>query len=332
MKIKAYIHHKKAEKYSDCQDYFEISSQNNRIAVSDGVSQSIYPQWWAEILVKAYLKNGKIPADSELSSYQKEWQDKLEAEIKERESQGKKTWRLKNAIVEKSGAGATLCGLTCEADKWTCQCIGDSCLIIIESDFRVNIITSQEGTFGNNPDYLDSFTTGRGQFKDFDGSYNETELMLVATDPFTELFQKHADEPEFIKQLTIQLRKLSSHESFVELVERWRTQYQMHNDDSTIVIIDDFENQEFEISHQDNLAELAKGEESPSPQQEIVSHKEELPSKDETTEQKAVENFKEAFLEWIKYYTGKKSKSKIFDALKNILDPIIKDFLKRRSS
>jgi hypothetical protein len=258
MEIKAYIYHKKAEKYSDCQDYFEISSPNNRIAVSDGMSQSIYPQWWAEILANAYIQRGEIPR--ELAPYQKTWQNKLNDEVQRRENNGMNPWRLKNAIAEKSGAGATLCGLTCEADKWTCECIGDSCLILIKNDFSLNIYTSQEGAFGNNPDYLDSYTTGRGQVKHFDGNYDDVELMLVATDPFTELFQKHANEPEFIKQRTEQLRQLSKHESFVELVEQWRTEYQMHNDDSTIVLIDDFESQAFEISHEDNLKELSSEE------------------------------------------------------------------------
>jgi hypothetical protein len=270
MEIKAYIYHKEAEKYSDCQDYFEISAQNNRIAVSDGMSQSIYPQWWAEILVKSYIKNDKIPEGDVLSSCQNEWQKKVNDEAKRREDNGMNPWRLRNAIAEKSGAGATLCGLTCEADKWTCECIGDSCLILIENDFSLNIYTSQEGAFGNNPDYLDSYMAGRGQVKYSEGIYEGVELMLVATDPFTELFQKHADEKEFINQRTEELRQLSTHESFVELVKLWRAKYQMHNDDSTIVIIDKFESPAFEIQHEDNLAELAKGDETQTPQQEDV--------------------------------------------------------------
>jgi hypothetical protein len=328
MGIKAYIYHKKAEKYSDCQDYFEISSQNNRIAVSDGMSQSIYPQWWAEILAKSYIQNGKIPAGDVLTSCQNEWQKKVNDEVQRREDNGMNPWRLRNAIAEKSGAGATLCGLTCEADKWTCECIGDSCLILIRKDFCIKIYTSQDGTFGNNPDYLDSYTKGRGTASFFEGNYDDVELMLVATDPFSELFQKHASEPEFIKQLTEQLRQLSTHESFVELVERWRTEYQMHNDDSTIVIIDKFESQAFEISHEDNLAELAKGDESPAPRQKVVLHKK-VPSNDDTSNKVAVENIQKAVSELLQHYDGKKSINKIFKWLKKFLDPIIKEFLKR---
>jgi hypothetical protein len=295
MEIKAYIYHKQAEKYSDCQDYFEISSQNNRIAVSDGMSQSIYPQWWAEILAKSYIQNGKIPAGDVLTSCQNEWQKRVNDEVQRREDNGMNPWRLKNAIAEKSGAGATLCGFTCGADKWTCECIGDSCLILIKNDFSLKIHTSQEGAFDNNPDYLDSYTTGRGELKHFKGSYDGAELMLVATDPFTELFQKHASEPEFIKQLTEQLRQLSTHESFVELVERWRTEYQMHNDDSTIVIIDSCDTPAtLTIRHSDDISTLVREKDSKNTVEHSIASTPQKTNSQNEEFQKAKENFKQA--------------------------------------
>ena len=61
MKLKAYITHKKAEKYSDCADYFGICPPQKRVAVSDGVSQSIMPLEWAKILVSAYLDKSWEP-------------------------------------------------------------------------------------------------------------------------------------------------------------------------------------------------------------------------------------------------------------------------------
>jgi hypothetical protein len=327
MNIRAYIYHKKAEEYSDCQDYFEISSQNNRIAVSDGMSQSIYPQWWAEILVKSFIENGEIPEGNVLKSCQDEWQRRVNDEVKRREDNGINPWRLKNTIAEKSGAGATLCGLTCEESKWTCDCIGDSCLILIKKDFNIDINTSQDGAFDNYPDYLDSYTTGRGQVKKFEGVYDDAEMMLLVTDPFAELFQKHADDVEFIKQLTEQLRQLSTHESFVELVERWRTEYQMHNDDSTIVIMDNTQSRTFEISHEDNLAELSMNDESPAPQQMTVTHKEESPDEGNLSQQTAEENAKKAVLELLGHYNGKKSKNKVNNWLDHFFRPLINDFL-----
>lgn len=56
MKVRGYITHKAAEKFSDCADYFGICPQTKRVAVSDGVSQSTMPLEWARILVNAYVK------------------------------------------------------------------------------------------------------------------------------------------------------------------------------------------------------------------------------------------------------------------------------------
>jgi transposase len=104
----------------------------------------------------------------------------------------------------------------------------------------------------------------------------------------------------------------------------------MHNDDSTIVIIDTFESQAFEISHEDYLSELSRSDERPASQQETVTNKEEVPSNDDTSKNVAVENAQKAVSELLnEHYDGKKSINKIFTWLKDFLYPIIKDFLKR---
>lgn len=56
MKVKAFITHKKAEKYSDCQDSFAVNGENKAIAVSDGISQTIFSGIWSEILTDAFVE------------------------------------------------------------------------------------------------------------------------------------------------------------------------------------------------------------------------------------------------------------------------------------
>lgn len=262
MKVKAYIYHKRAEKYSDCQDCFGINTQNNRIAVSDGMSQSIFPQWWAQILVDYYLENGCIPQD--IHPLQEKWQRMLCTEIEHREKEAitnpkRDPWRLKNLLAEKSGAGATLCGLTLGDSEWTCECLGDSCVIGINHDYSLNFYTSQVGEFGNHPDYFDSFGKGRGEA--IKKSVNrDVRAILIVTDPFAELFMIHENNYDFIKQRIKELTNLNNHKSFSELVENWRDMYGMHNDDSTLVLIDDISKSGFTIEYSDNLTELCVGE------------------------------------------------------------------------
>ncbi len=262
MNIKAFIYHKRAEKYSDCQDCFGIDSQNNRIAVSDGMSQSIFPQWWARILVDYYIGNGHIPQD--ICSLQEKWQQMLHNEILKREEEAKTNpkkdpWRLKNFLAEKSGAGATLCGLTLGDNEWVCECIGDSCLIAIDHNYALNFYTSQVGEFGNHPDYLDSFRTGRGE------SIQKTvkrdvKALLMVSDPFAELFQINKNDQKFIKLRLEELIALTDHHSFVKLVEKWRDDFKMHDDDSTLVLIQELSNSDFNIEYSDNLTQLCVDE------------------------------------------------------------------------
>lgn len=65
MKIRAFITHKLREHYSECQDRFCINSDNHAIAVSDGMSQSVFPDYWAEILSSFYAKMDIAPMKTE---------------------------------------------------------------------------------------------------------------------------------------------------------------------------------------------------------------------------------------------------------------------------
>ncbi|MDE5997687.1 MAG: hypothetical protein K2G77_05695 [Muribaculaceae bacterium] len=257
MKIQAYIYHKRAEQYRDCQDYFKIDLENNRIAVADGMTQSIYPQWWAKILVNAYLENGKIPASTEeLKIYQDIWQKQVQEEIAKRENDGKNPWRLKNAFAERSGAGSTICGFSWNDGTWKCQCIGDSSIIEVSKDYSIRILSSQEGIFGNHPDYLDSFRNGQGSVKEFQGSFNDAKTILLVTDPFSELFQKHMNNKKFITDRLMEIDVLTDHHSFCETIERWRDDFEMHNDDSTLIMLNDFSTLLCEHEHIDSLEDL----------------------------------------------------------------------------
>lgn len=335
MKLRAYIHHKRAERYSDCQDCFGVNSESNRIAISDGMSQSIYPQWWAKILVDAYLNKGTLPID--LECYQKIWQEKVNDEILKRESDGKDPWRLKNSVAEKSGAGATLCGITWSTNSWRCECLGDSCLITVNHNYELHFHTSQVGEFGNHPDYYDSFGDGKGNVQYFSGNFNDMIVMLLVTDPFSELFQKYETDKDFIKNRIAEILSMSDHKSFVELVEMWRDKFDMHNDDSTLIILDDFDCIKLDYINIDNLEQLCQEEQNVELSHEdsiflvseIGTQKNTIAYSEALTANKDVNTILiNAFTEWLNHYCGKMSNSKIKNALWNLVQPIVKEFIK----
>ena len=57
MRIKAFITHKKAELFSDCQDRFRVNEDTKSIAVSDGMSQSWQQKIWANLLANTYTNS-----------------------------------------------------------------------------------------------------------------------------------------------------------------------------------------------------------------------------------------------------------------------------------
>ena len=77
MKIRAFITHKKAETYKDCQDRFCINPETKSLAVSDGVSQSIFPGIWAEMLVYEYANKNWCPNHESAKELAVEWRRQI---------------------------------------------------------------------------------------------------------------------------------------------------------------------------------------------------------------------------------------------------------------
>ena len=49
--IKGFITSKKSELYSDCADNYDVKTEHNKFAISDGVSKSFFPKVWSEIML-----------------------------------------------------------------------------------------------------------------------------------------------------------------------------------------------------------------------------------------------------------------------------------------
>ena len=84
MKVRVFITHKKAEHFQDCQDRFSVNRDTKSVAVSDGMSQSIFQKIWAEILVDAYTKS-------------REWTPSNESDHSTVKTILSSTWKKRNA-------------------------------------------------------------------------------------------------------------------------------------------------------------------------------------------------------------------------------------------
>jgi hypothetical protein len=294
MKVRAFITHKPAEKFEDCQDSFAISRENKAIAIADGVSQSMFPKKWADLLTKAFVDDGSFTLDAteKIEDLRTRWRQFFAEELqRQKEAKTPTVWLTENAFNANLSAGATLAGIRiAKGEKGeqvvNYEVLGDSCIIAVKDGIIKKQISSKpEGAeFDNYPDYIDSNSTigQKGESCKGEISYSDCEQILMVTDALSDLFNKvrHDDRG---KALIEEVNKLSNHEEFEAFVRRRRANGMSH-DDTTLVIIELDENPDFESLYQTPLKNL------------IEDEKKKI---EEDIFKKTRERLRESFIEWL---------------------------------
>lgn len=258
MKVRAFIIQHMAESISECEDRFAINCDDRIVAVSDGVSQSIFQAEWAEMLVTHYIKKGNYTNEDRVSTLCPMWYKHVQEYLQNHDD-----WMLESMIAEGKSAGATLCGVKfINKNHWQCDVLGDSCLVVVENNRIKEILSSEVKAFDNYPDYIDSNPrhTGRGEIKNYEGDIEPNNCLLLVSDPFSDFFTQLGDKSDLY---ITQLLSINSHEEYKLLVEKWRLEG-MHNDDSTVVIIEWDGKDNFTTGHVDCLKNLVDEETSTS--------------------------------------------------------------------
>jgi len=272
MKIKAFITHKLKESFSDCQDRFSINYETKSIALSDGMSESWHQKIWAKLLVEKFANNldwvPNIASVKELSSEWFEEVKKFIQTLKDKNAPENIIIRNENSLAEGRSAGATFVGIRFTDNKWNGDVLGDSCLIEWDGkDAKFN--TSQkQGSFDSHPDYFDSDSKkeGRGKPEDIHGSLEQGACILIVSDPFSDFLMKRKNDQDIATYVS-EILELTSHDEYEDLVERWRNKG-MHNDDSTLIIIEPDETNELNRVHEDDLESMKLAEQEAALQKE----------------------------------------------------------------
>ena len=269
MDIRAFITHKKAEHFADCQDRFSISSDTKSVAIADGMSQSYQQKIWAKLLVDAYAQQIEwVPSLESVRKIAPQWRENVVQFIQKLKDNNAQQYLIimnENALASQKSAGATFVGIRFKGFEWTGDVLGDSCLIEFVDNKITNIYTSQQGDdFDNHPDYFDSdpLKSGKGEPRQFDGTLDNSTILLMVSDPFSDFLnekKKQGNEDEYVKALL----SIGSHQEFEDLVANWRDNEGMHNDDSTLIIIKNDGSEDFHIHYEDNIDEMIQQESKP---------------------------------------------------------------------
>lgn len=263
MLISAFITHKKAEHFSDCQDRFSINADNKSIALSDGMSQSIFQKYWAEILVEKFTSTPDwVPNLGSVKELAPIWKNKvLEIVQRQKEEGNRSAWRAERNLIDGLSAGATFLGIRFDGYQWECDVLGDSCLIRIHDNKIIDIISSEAVTaFDSYPDYFDSNPKkdGKGSPRNYFNTFDSGDTILLVSDPFSDFLFNNWNTPNEAA-LVDRLLGVNSHAEFEEVVEQWRAMG-MHNDDSTLIIIKHGYGDSFKITENDNIDSLIEQE------------------------------------------------------------------------
>lgn len=251
MIIRAFITHKQAELFADCQDRFGVNSDTKSIAVSDGMGSTWQQKIWAQILVSYFNhSNDWLPTHDSIKPLCNTWREEVSSfigKLKEKNAPPNIIFRNERCLAEGRSAGATFVGIRFNDNEWNGSVLGDSCLIEwngIEAKFH----TSQDvEAFDSYPDYFDSDETkeGKGTPKTISGHLDAGSYLLFVSDPFSDFLlehNKHGDISDYVQKLL----GVSSHDDYETLVEDWR-KAGMHNDDTTLVVVEPDDSDEFSI-------------------------------------------------------------------------------------
>ena len=257
MVIRAFITHKIAESFSACQDRFGINADTKSIAVSDGMGSTWQQKIWAQLLVDEFAgSNDWLPDIDSIKPLCQKWREKVDAFIQHLKDTNAPKYLVNmnmRSLLEGRSAGATFVGIRFNEKTWSGSVLGDSCLIEWNRH-EAKFYTSQNvESFDNFPDYFDSnvLKEGKGTPKLIDGVLADGNYLLLVSDPFSDFLLERCKQNSGMQYIS-ELLEISSHEEFETLVARWRKEG-MHNDDTTLVIVENDNSNDFIIDKKDDI-------------------------------------------------------------------------------
>lgn len=274
MVIRAFITHKQAELFADCQDRFGVNPDTKSIAVSDGMGSTWQQKIWAQLLVDTFIESRDWqPTKNTTNPLCYLWRNKVERLIEQLKKKPRTSlsqreineldaliYRNERNLIAGRSAGATFVGIRFSGNIWNGSVLGDSCLIEWDGN-EAKFNTSQDSeTFDSFPDYFDSdaLKEGKGIPKPIEGVLTEGNCLLLVSDPFSEFLLEHSKQGDISRYIQ-QLLSLASHDDFETLVSEWRKEG-MHNDDTTLVIVEYDRLNNLAITYKDDIVEMVKNE------------------------------------------------------------------------
>lgn len=247
---------KPGENQENCQDACDTSVENQRFAISDGVTRSLFSADWSKLLVGEFINDEEKEIENLFNkNLWKEWlhpkQKKWEAIAKERVSKlnDPKYYFIRNQFAERRPAAATFIGIRKKPNNgniWQVMLIGDSCIFHFKKTGEVETYPIKKlDEFGSHPStFVSNIDKPMASPVFMKLEINSGDYLLLCTDAVSKflIYYLDASLDEFNKIASRLLQGVEI-EKFIETLRQDRN-YSLESDDVGIVAIafkDDFD-------------------------------------------------------------------------------------------
>jgi len=234
---------KAAENIQNCQDAFKIVE--NCFAIADGVSESVYPDIWADMLVKHFCENPNITSTSWqdwLKPIQYKWLIDVKEKIRINKENKNPSWFYNNKKLteKKQPAAATFVGVQFRGNELNIVMIGDSCVFIWQDNELVKSIPYTQSTdFDCFPECLASFEKDnkfQPQFIQYPIKNQKETYCVLATDAFAKWIFENIEAKENIFETLINISTQSQFEEIITNARISKT-IKLENDDVALIVV-----------------------------------------------------------------------------------------------
>jgi hypothetical protein len=226
-----------AEEY---EDSVATDLRCGRFVIADGAGQGIFSRQWADLLTQRWLEQPPDVAESDaLSAWVAAARQSWREIIRYPELSG-----LHQEKVDRLGTGATLLALELTAGSsdlgchsWRAAAVGDCCLFHVRNNELLQTFPVQKSAdFGTTPNLIPTVRQFAPHIRaaTAQGGGEPGDLYILATDAVAQhLLQRHESDAE------IDWTKLWNADPtcWQQLLEEWRDQRQIVNDDSTLIMV-----------------------------------------------------------------------------------------------
>ncbi|WP_071823542.1 PP2C family serine/threonine-protein phosphatase, partial [Microcystis aeruginosa] len=237
--------HKEMETISGCQDNFSYNEAKNCFVIADGATQSFYSSIWSKLLVDYFCENPEIDKNNWqewLKPIQKEWLERVTAELKTAKSGNNPAWiEIENRLNRFESATSTFIGLQFIENQAKISIVGDSCLFIFQGNQLIQTHLLKKSTdFNNQPEYFGSRSKNNDhepKFLDIELKYKQHSdklYFVLATDALAEYIFKYTEQQ---RDILTTLLTIQEFENFVKSARQDDT-IKMKNDDVTLMILE----------------------------------------------------------------------------------------------